>query len=61
MKSTAVPFPLSRKKMVSPNQFLEKLIDLVSDCDRKSVSTVVYRSELVRDAFISGIQSSHKC
>ena len=43
----------------SLHQFLNELKTLVKDCDFKTVSADQYKSEMIRDAFISGLQSNH--
>ena len=43
----------------SLDQFLNELKTLAKDCDFKTVSAEQYKSEMIRDAFINGLQSNH--
>ena len=45
----------------SLDQFLNELKTLAKDCDLKTVSAEQYKSEMIRDAFINGLQSNHIC
>ena len=51
----------TRKQKAGENvhQFLNELKTLAKDCDFKTVSVDQYRSEMIRDAFINGLQSNH--
>ena len=43
----------------SLDQFLNEFKTLAKDCDVKTVSAEQYKSEMIRDAFINGLQSNH--
>lgn len=50
---------ISRHVLPNTMQHLEQLMDLAKDCCCKSVSTKMYRKEVVRDVIIRGIRSNH--
>ena len=52
-------YPLGNKAGKSLDQFLNELKTLATDCDFKTVSAEQYKSEMIRNVFINGLQSNH--